>query len=87
MSNKKRYSRIFSSNSENLTKEISLKDVFKLKRNKNYLKKGNKVTDFTGWVYKSLVHEPDSYSIKEGLLLEEEISHDLDNSNYKNARI
>ena len=56
MMNKKGFSQVFSYVGENITSELTLKNIFKLKQNTNYLNKGNNVSDFTNWIFKSLVY-------------------------------
>ena len=55
MMNKKRFSQVFSYVGENITSELTFENIFKQKQNTNYLKKGNNVSDFTNWIFKSLV--------------------------------
>lgn len=78
MMNKKRFSQVFSYVGENITSELTLKNIFKLKQNTNYLNKGNNVSDFTNWIFKSLVYEPETFSTNNGLLLEKIVNKEID---------
>ena len=70
--NKKRFSQVFSYVGENITSELTKENKFKLKLRTNYFNKGNNVSDFTNWIFKSLVYKPETFSTKDGLLLEKQ---------------
>ncbi len=86
MTNKKRFSQVFNYVGENFTSKLTVETLFKLKLNDNNLEKGNNVSDFTKWIFKSLVYKPETVSTKNGLLLEEIVNKEVSPANYRTEK-